>query len=270
MGDTSVEHVEHVPGPRLAPWVQSAVGYRLTGFPAGVHVGMPSGSLTLVIPLGQRLAVADGSAAPREYGAVLAGLSDAPSFIHHDGTQYGVQLALRPAAPRALLGVPASELAKRSYELADLVGVAAERLREQVDTAGSWQERFILVDRMLATLLAGAEGQPVASPEVSEAWRVIRRTGGAVPIRRVAAHVGWSMRRLQTRFHAEFGLAPKAAAVVTRFERSVPLVARGALSLSEIAVLCGWSDHAHMDRDWRALAGSAPTRWRNEDALVGT
>jgi AraC-like DNA-binding protein len=76
------------------------------------------------------------------------------------------------------------------------------------------------------------------------------------------------MRRLQERFGAEFGMTPKAAARVRRFERSVPLVAAGRPPPTEVALRCGWSDHAHMDRDWRVFAGTTPSRWRVVDVLA--
>lgn len=262
------EHHEHAPAPRLSRWVDRAVGYRLSGFPAGVHVGMPSGTVTLVVPLDAPLTVADGGAPPRAYDAVIAGLSAAPAHIHHDGTQHGVQLALTPAATRALLGMPAAEVASASYELADVAGATVSVLRERLHDRESWSERFALVEDWLGRLLDAAPRRSGPEPEVAEAWRVIVGSGGAAPIRAVAEHVGWSPRRLQARFRREFGLAPKTAGVVARFERSVPLVAAGRLSLTDVATRCGWSDHAHMDRDWRVLAGTAPSRWRTEDVLA--
>ncbi|MEO7752172.1 MAG: AraC family transcriptional regulator [Terracoccus sp.] len=270
MSDLAPHH-EHRPSPRLAAVVERAVGYRLTGYPPGVHVGMPSTTVTLVIPLEEPLTLSDPvMGGPRPFGSVIAGLAAAPTWIHHDGSQHGLQLALRPLGVRALFGCPAADLAGSSYELADLLGPGATRLRERLHEIDSWQGRFALVEEMLVRLVhAGGVGRG-PEPEVAEAWRLIGASGGVLPIGEVAERVGWSRRRLQTRFGAELGVTPKSAAVVRRFERSVPLVATGGSSLADVAVRCGWSDHAHMDRDWRALAGAAPSRWRAEDALHDT
>lgn len=268
VGATRVEHHEHVPTARLSGLVERAVGYRLSGFPAGIHVGMPSRTVTLVVPLGQSLTVADGGGPPRSHGSVVAGLSAAPSHIHHDGSQHGVQLALRPEAARVLFGMPAAELASRSYDLADVVGAQAESLRDRLHGAEAWPDRLALVDDWLVGLLDRAPRLGTPDPEVLEAWRLIGVSGGSVPVRDVAARVGWSMRRLQSRFRHEFGVSPKTAAVLRRFERSVPLVAGRRHALTDVALRCGWTDHAHMDRDWRALAGTSPTRWRTEDVLA--
>jgi AraC-like DNA-binding protein len=266
------EHHEHRPSPAVARWVERAVGYRLDGFAPGVHVGMPSGAVTLVVSLEEPLRAARaGHPDPGSFGSVLAGLTTAPTSVHHGGHQHGVQLALRPHAARQLFGCPAGELAQALFELVDVVGSSGTRLRDRLHASASWAERFAVVEETLLGL-AGAAGRGARrdgpAPEVSEAWRVIGASGGAVPVRDVATRVGWSMRRLQREFGAEFGLSPKAAARLRRFERSVPLVASGRAGLSDVALRCGWSDHAHMDRDWRDLAGTAPSRWRAEDALA--
>jgi AraC-like DNA-binding protein len=265
------EHHEYRPSPAVAPWVERGVGYRLDGFAPGIHVGMPSGAVTLVVALDEPLRVSNSLGA-RSFGSVLAGLATAPTSIHHDGHQHGLQLALRPHAVRQLFGCRAGELAQTSFELADVVGPRGARLRERLHEAASWVERFATVEETLLELARATRGgvrPDDPRPEVSEAWRVIGASGGAVPIRNVAMHVGWTMRRLQREFGGEYGLSPKAAARLRRFERSVPLVASGRAGLSDVALRCGWSDHAHMDRDWRDLAGTAPSRWRAEDALAG-
>lgn len=253
---------------RLAPWVERAVGYRLSGFPAGVHVGMPSSTVTLVIPLDEPLTLSgDREAPPARFDSVLAGLATAPTHIHHDGSQHGVQLALRVGAVRALFGLPAAELAQSSLELQDVMGRDAVRLRERLHETDSWERRFDLLE---AALVGRAREPRSPAGEVREAWRLITTSRGALPIRDVAASVGWSMRTLQQRFRGEFGISPKEAARVSRFEASVPLVSAARLPLTDVALRCGWSDHAHMNRDWRALAGLAPSRWLADDVLIGT
>lgn len=260
------EYHEHTPSPRLAAWVGRVVGYRIAGFPAGIHLGMPSGTVTLVIPLDEPLVVSDAEVpAPRRFDSVVAGLATAPAHIHHNGNQHGVQLALRPGAIRALFGVPPSEVAETSYELTDVMGRSAAPLRERLHETSSWAQRFALVEE---ALLPADHPALEAAPEVAQAWQVIRGSAGAVPIHEVARSVGWSMRHLQQRFRAEFGITPKEAARVSRFERSLPLVSAGRMPLATVAARCGYADQAHLNRDWRDLAGTSPTRWLADDVLI--
>jgi AraC-like DNA-binding protein len=53
---------------------------------------------------------------------------------------------------------------------------------------------------------------------------------------------------------------------VVRFDRARRLLQRRAtsgrpLDLAALAAHCGYYDQAHMDAEFRALAGSAPTTW---------
>ena len=57
-------------------------------------------------------------------------------------------------------------------------------------------------------------------PAVVNAWRLLHRSRGAVPIGTLADAVGYSDRRLSTLFDAEIGLTPKTAARVIRFDRA--------------------------------------------------
>lgn len=262
------ESFEYTPGAALRPYVERAVGYLHSALPAGIHVGMPSGSLTLVVPLDEPLTLSrqrDG--ARTAYDSVVAGLDAAPTHIHHHGHQHGIQLALRPEAARALLGCRPADLAGESHEWGAVFGVAATSLRERLHEIPDWPGRFAALESLLVARLVDVPG-PAA--EVSQAWHLVDASGGRLPIREVARRVGWSVRQLEKQFRAEYGLSPKTAAVVRRFARSVPMVSGGRQRLAQVAAACGYSDQAHLARDWRTLAGVPPSRWAVEDVLVGT
>ena len=75
--------------------------------------------------------------APATYRALLGGLRTTAAVIAHDGAQSGVQLQLSPLGARALLGVPAGELAGIDLDAADLLGRLADDLHEQMRAAPS-------------------------------------------------------------------------------------------------------------------------------------
>lgn len=262
------ESFEYTPGAALRPYVERAVGYLHSGLAAGTHVGMPSGSLTLVVPLDEPLTLSrerDGARTP--FDSVVAGLDAAPTHIHHRGHQHGLQLALRPDAARALLGCRPADLTGESYEWSDVFGTSAASLRDRLHGITDWTGRFAALESLLVARLVDAPG-PQA--EVAQAWCLVEASGGRLPVREVARRVGWSLRQLEKQFRAEYGLSPKTVAIVRRFERSVSMVSRGRHGLADIAAACGYSDQAHLARDWRTLAGLPPSRWAVEDVLAGT
>jgi AraC-like DNA-binding protein len=253
------------PGPGLSRLVSRIHSYRLTGFAPGVHVGMPSTTLTLVVSLDAPIMLASDGRAPRPFSAVVAGLHQRPVSIHHDGTQHGIQLALTPAGARALLGCPAGELAGEMVELSELLAPADRFLAEQAAGLRSAQDRIALV---VAALTRRADSASTARPEIAHAWDAVCRSRGSVPVWAVANQVGWSARHLGTQFRAEYGLGVKTVARVARFDRSRELVASRNRGIADIAARCSYADQAHLTREWREFAGTAPSRWLREDELA--
>ena len=125
--------------------------------------------------------------------------------------------------------------------------------------ASGWEERFALLDAVLLRRLD--EARPVA-PEVEHAWTRLHSCQGAVLIATVAEEVGWSRRHLAARFQAEVGLPPKTVARILRFQRVTQTLREAGGSgsgLAEVAYACGYADQAHLNRDFRAFAGTTPT-----------
>jgi AraC-like DNA-binding protein len=250
------------PAPPLQPFVDSYRGYRLTGFPAGVHRGLPSRHLTFIVSIGEPIEVVrqpDERHPPGRYGFVVGGLQAAPALIAHDGDQEGIAVELTPLGCRALLGVPARALWSLSLDADELLGGVAGRLRERLHATSGWDARFAVCDELLAPLVVPHR---VAAPEVGEAWRLVVASGGTIPVAAVAAEVGWSRRHLAHRFTDELGLSPKLAARVVRFERARLLLQSGRRpALAEVAARCGYYDQPHLNRDFVELAGCPPGEW---------
>jgi AraC-like DNA-binding protein len=264
------ESVVHRPHPALRPFVAAAVGYRHEGLPPGLHRGLPSPFLTLVISLDGPLVMAahpDPRQAPGSFDALVGGMHTRPALITHPGRQCGIQLSLTPLGARALLDAPAAALVSTDCHLDDVIGPAGAELIERVRTATDWSGRFAAVE---AVLRRRARADAALTPEVAEAWRLTTATGGRLRVDDVAGRVGWSSRHLGERFRAEVGLTPKEAARVTRFDRArralAARVARGGPpELAALAAACGYYDQAHLTREWRAFSGLPPTRWLAEE-----
>ncbi|XBB68829.1 helix-turn-helix domain-containing protein [Nocardioides sp. WV_118_6] len=247
----------------LRRYVVSRIPYDVDFGAPGVHRGLPSTTLTFVLPVDEpiRVAWAGRDETLHAGWTSLSGLHTAPAAIHHTGTQRGVQLALTVAGARVLLGRPAADLAGALTDLdeADALPALLRALPERLHAAPTWAARVALVDRTLATLAARA-GDPAPRAEVARALGLL--TSG-VRVTDVAGDVGYSRRRLTSLVQAECGLAPKAFQRVARFEAARRLL--GVRPLAEVATACGYSDQAHLTREWRALAGCTPTTWLREE-----
>ena len=194
---------------------------------------------------------------------------DARALITHAGAQSGIQVALRPLGARALLGLPAGELAELDVPAEAVLGGVCAELRDRVRAAAGWPQRFAVLDEIL---LRQVGARTDVSPEVSWAWQQLLRQGGALPVSELAAGTGWSGRHLTSRFRAEIGLTPKAAARVIRFDRTRRLLVRhlthhaaSEYRLADLAADCGYFDQAHLAREFRTLAGCPPSQWLAEE-----
>ena len=121
-----------VPGPGvpevLAPYVTAVVPYDLDMGAPGVHRGMPGTGLTFELPLGEPIDVSwagsDGSR--RQAWSCVSGLHTRPAAIHHHGYQRGISVTLTLRGARALLGVPAGELAGELTSLPEVAPPLAD------------------------------------------------------------------------------------------------------------------------------------------------
>lgn len=272
MAEQTAEHRQRRPIVLLRPFTERIVGYRYAGFEPGRHMGLPSKHLTFVISFDQQLELTvlpDGSHRTMRFDAMVSGLHTTPAVIRHDGTQHGIQLSLTPAGARGLFGLPPAELAGQAVPLDLLWGTLAGELLDRLAAAASWTRRFDEVERVLVKALSARVDIPSgARPAAGEAYARLAARHGRLAIADLAADIGCSRRHLTAQFTSEYGLGPKELARVLRFGRSRQLMLQpNPRPLADIAAVCGYADQAHLAREWRALAGSSPTRWLANEGL---
>lgn len=260
--------------PRRLPGALAVSGYRSSGLPEGAHLGVPSATVTFIFSLDGPVVLADTAPDLRAGRAarvdvLVAGLQSTATHVARPCHQKGLQLAIDPLAARALFGVPAAELATSASDLFD-PGPWARELWHLLGESTSWQHRFDAVAGVLATRAARAGRDRSAGkapdPVAAAAWRLLRGSGGAVSMDTVAGEVCLSGRALRTRFRREFGIGPKQAARLMRFDRAVTSLTSAArtgrpVSLARVAADCGYADHAHLTREFRGYLEQSPTSW---------
>jgi AraC-like DNA-binding protein len=175
-----------------------------------------------------------------------------------------VQVRLSPVVAYAVLGTSPAELDHVVVTLEDLWGRDAAPVREQIGDARSWPDRFASTEALLARR---CETGPSVDPEVARAWDRIVGSRGRVRIDELAAEVGWSRKRLWSRFRAQIGLPPKRAAKLVRFDHAVHRLAAGE-DAARIAADGGYVDQSHLNRDVLAFSGMTPATVAGETWLA--
>jgi AraC-like DNA-binding protein len=260
MTDAPTPRAVSSPAPALRAYVSHYAGGYAEGLTPGTHAGLPSRHAHLIISIDEPIEVLrspGGRQEPKRFTALVSGLHEDPALVRRVSRVHLVHVFLTPLGVRAILGVSNPELASRVAELSDLWGDRGTQLVERLRSTASWSVRFAQLDEAFSRAV-----QPHAlSAQVVWAWRQLAKSSGRMPISTLAREIGWSRPHLTDRFRMAFGLGPKTAARIFRFERACRALKTDPRRIAAVAHSCGYHDQAHMTREWQALAGSSPRQW---------
>ncbi|MFB7969568.1 helix-turn-helix domain-containing protein [Streptomyces rubiginosohelvolus] len=213
-------------------------------------------AVTLFVDLSEGSGIVHDSDGGRARGSTVAGL--VPGDLRLGGRAAGriecLQIRLSPPLAVAVLGA-AADLSGTVVSLEDIWGRDAERTEGRLRAAGTWDERFAIATDALGRRL---DARRSPDPEVAAVWELILNGRGRVGVDSLANEVGWSRKRLWSRFRSQIGLAPKHAARLVRFDHAAHLLAAGRPA-AEVAAVSGYADQAHLHREVKAFTGATPT-----------
>ncbi|MEE4495318.1 AraC family transcriptional regulator [Streptomyces sp. BE230] len=226
---------------------------------------VPHPAVTLLLEFGAGSPVID-CASGQQRGSLVAGPGlGAGGAVRAWGENIEcVQVRLSPVIARAVLGVSPAGLDGAVVSLNDLWGREACRIREQLGEVPSWQDRFELTDALLTRRYAAG---PSVDPEVAWAWHRIIGSRGLVRVDGLAAEVGWSRKRLWSRFRSQLGLPPKRAVKLVRFDHAAHRLVAG-VGAARVAADAGYTDQSHLHRDVMAFTGATPAAVSGERFLA--
>ncbi len=241
------ERPSRVAGVSMAGFaVRSVAALRMVPHPAvTLYVEFGTGPVTLADATGRE-----------QRGSVAAGLGyGSGGAVRARGENVScLEVRLSPLIARAILGISPSDLDGTMAPLDDLWGREASHIRERLASTSSWKDRFTLMDAYLARRYSTRS--PV-DPEVAWAWDRIVAGAGSVRVDGLAAEVGWSRKRLWSRFRSQIGLPPKPAAKLVRFDHAAHRLVAGD-NAARVAAEGGYADQSHLHRDVKALSGATP------------
>lgn len=262
-----------LPHPALRPfvevlWATDTLDAPQTPAPSRERV-LPTGAMHVVFRLSPeplRLFEDEEHPVGRVVGHAIVGGARATAYVREVGTPvHSVGAMLRPGAARLLFGGSAAELAGKHTRLDELWGRVAEDVRERLVEAGSVARQLELFEGLLLERLPRVRG---LHPAVAEA---LSKLGAGCAVQRAAAESGYSHRRFIALFEDAVGLTPKRYARVVRLRSVIErLNAAPHSPLAQVALAAGYTDQAHMNRDFREIAAISPTRYcaaRAADAM---
>lgn len=257
------------PDRRLAPYISQFEGYVEYGASCVRRRELPFPGLPLIISFGSRYRVEDAcTLATPSLGTFIAGLHTRAVFVESGEASFGMQVNLTPVGAYLFLGQPLHQLLNRSLELSEILGPEGDVLAQVLHGTADWPGRFALLDAYFLRRFAAARPLP---PAIEWAWARLTKSGGTTPVARLAGETGFSTKHLCTQFGDYFGLSPKLAARVIRFDRAVKQLDRGpGTCLADIAAATGYFDQAHFNREFKEFAGLTPRAYLRNRLSDGT
>lgn len=262
-----VNFIARPPTPALRPFVHTVWAMDLGREPTV----SPRGPIERVLPTGMthvafRLSSAplkiyehEDQHQPRLLGHCVVGGARSSSYLRDIAEpSHSVGALLYPGVATVLLGAPADELAERHTLIEDLwPRREVESLRMRIAEAGSLELEIRVLEAAIAAKLPRELG---LHPAVAAALNQLSR--GASIASAVTAS-GYSHRALIALFRQAVGLTPKLYCRVARVQRFLDLLtASPRPSLADAALRVGFSDQAHSTREFLAITGISPARYR--------
>lgn len=106
---------------------------------------------------------------------------------------------------------------------------------------------------------------PRLDPRVAQALRLMEaRLDAPLPMPRIAAELGLSIRRLEGLFRDNLGLTPAAYALGLRLQAARRMLTDTSHPLSEVALRCGFSSPSALSRAFARAFGMAPGALRRQ------
>lgn len=248
------------PMPALRPFIRTL--WASVAAPHGVAVRtvrehvLPTGMMHLVVRLSPEPIAVFDDATRRELGHAVIGGARSTYYVKDvSAPSAAVGAQLRPGAAALLFGVPADALAEAHTPLADHWGREATTLRDRLGSEASLAARLDAFEAYLAHRLPRVGG---IHPAVAVALERAGDEAVAVAVERS----GYSHRAFVAMFRRTVGLAPKAFARIVRFQRVTRDLTCSERSLARVALDAGYADQAHFSREFAAIAGISPARYR--------
>ncbi|HKY68150.1 MAG TPA: DUF6597 domain-containing transcriptional factor [Acidimicrobiales bacterium] len=196
---------------------------------------------------------------------LVAGVSTAVSSRTLTGTGRALGVMFRPAGFRPVLRRSLSALRDTAVPWASVVGDDADRaLASALAAASDGTAMAAVADAALAPLV----------PARRQAWEdtaaLVERIAADpafLTVEDVARSIGATARQLQRRFADHVGLGPKAVIRRYRLYEAAERARGGAaVDWADVAATLGYSDQAHLTRDFTASFGLPPGRYAAANA----
>ena len=258
-----VSYHEYTPSPVLQPFVESYWIHRFesdasSAFP--LQKCVPLGLVNIIIHIQQQdFFVLSGNNWKRLPDAFFAGVYNEPVTWKASGPGTCFGISLKPETVLKLFKAPVASLFNQYTELDNFFGKNIQNLAERLYYNDDDRMLVQIAEEFFKNQLRDLEAE---RNYLYQAMQMIRNSKGSISIEQLSKNLYVSERQLQRSFKETLGATPKTYTRIIRFRNAYERVqtARAAsLSWTDVTYDFGYSDQAHLIRDFKEFMGSKPT-----------
>lgn len=151
-----------------------------------------------------------------------------------------------------------------SIELAShRIGTEAAEMLAEILKTGKVPSAIKYIQPLRVRLRRSTENRSVSDPAIASCVRLIWESApDSIEVRDLVKHVCLSRRTLEQRFREILGRTPAEEIRRMRLEKSRQMIVSTSLSISSIAVTCGFSSGPYLSRIFRKYYGISPSELR--------
>ncbi|MBU54050.1 MAG: hypothetical protein CL920_35595 [Deltaproteobacteria bacterium] len=236
----STAYTEHTPSTHLSSTIECY--WSFTALEDSQHIVLPDGCVDLLF-----------CAYAGAYSLRWVGTMTEARVVHSRRGMAYIGFRCKPGMASSLLSVPQLPDANQSKIWTEALQLSSSQQRSLLHS-DTEEERIYLLE---SALLSSEEPSPV-----QHAIQYVQENRGLCTIDELCdiAHV--SARQLRRLCHLHTGVSPKMLLRLARFRHLCDLLGSSAHTLAELAVMCGYYDQAHMNREFKSFAGLHPTAYQ--------
>jgi AraC-like DNA-binding protein len=228
---------------------------------------LPDGCMEIVIHIGTPFRRVRDSVVQTQSKAFLVGqltecfLTEQRGFVHVMGVRF------TPPGAAAFMPFDLSDIQDEEVTVEELWDARGRSLQDAVTNANSDEERLRVVEDFMLRRFSGRD----FDDRLEEAVRIIQRNHAGTTVAGISKRVGLCERQLERQFMRKIGMSPKALLRTVRFQNLLQLARSGAgTDWASLAIDCGFSDQAHLIREFKRFSGEPPEMFlRRDHALYG-
>ncbi len=165
----------------------------------------------------------------------------------------------RPGGLFTFINTPLYLLTNTHLGIDSVTPALGSRLRERLLAIPAWSQRLQVLESALLQCLRPNNPLGISLPLLVQH---ILAAKGQTPVAQLSRQANLSRRQLERLFNQYVGISPKLLSRIIRFRHVKSVMkTRNGDSLMGIAFDHGYTDHAHLTRDFKAFSGLTPSAY---------